>query len=52
MRERNAYFIHIFMKRSNKKEKLIIMPKAFSEKVRKDLTLFLKNLVINAKANR
>ncbi len=36
----------------SKRSKPITIPKSFSEKVREDSIFFLKNLVINAEANR
>jgi len=41
----------MFIKDSSKRSKPIITLKSFSKKMRKNLILFLKNLVINAETN-
>ncbi len=43
--------IYLFIKENSKKNKLINSSKSFNEKVEKNLTLFLKNLIIDVKAN-
>ncbi len=49
--EKNAYFTYIFIKGLFKKDKSINTSKFFSKKVEEDPILFLKNLIIDIKAN-
>ncbi len=41
----------MLIKENARREKPIIISKSFSGKVRKNLTSFLKNLIVNAKTN-
>jgi len=49
--ERETYIVQMLIKKNFKKEKPIIISKSFSERVGKDSTSFLKNLMMDVKAN-